>query len=727
MGIASSAEGCAQDFLEDHLDGLLALIWPCFSNNNPRIQYASCHALGQLCTDFPGRIQSDFARDSLSSLISLLQKSNVARVQCHAAAALVNFAEGCEAEIVSPFLDGILGTLSTILSSPNCPPYLKEQLLASIAAYSGAAQSRFAHFLDRLLPLLISCLDASQPRKVQCRAVEAVSLVLLAVKGSSEVQVILSSCLPGYLNHLTLLEESLSNAPADDPMREFLPSAWLRIAQLMGREFAPWLQVIVPSLLNSASSEIKLTELPDNDEDIENSDEYISAARVNGRNVGINTAALTEKASALETLASLITAVGPEVFPDANNILSISQGLINFEWSSDVRAASVECSVAALECLGYPSSGIESVIAVIIQGLENMYETEFACASFDALSAIFLNAKKRSITMDVVLSRLHELLPSLINLTIENIRQLQEDQALQTDIEDDTEDDTSENGFTDTADEEEVLYAWGRLQAVLFECFPTLIAEHGWAITFSSSFIIGSLTLKKSKSAKKSSPKTQMIENEALQHVCLGVLCDALEWLKEAGGITYGQAFIDSCIAGLSSHRAVPLVRQVSAHLSGQIAQYGGSAFREFCVQAAGPILVKLVTRPEAKSPSQLLVTDNVVSALIRIHTAFPGSIAADNNSFISRYIVAGLPVISDEAEINSVARFLMQNYDGNAVWAPSVLAALVTVKTNPCASVHLKPELKESLQPFLRDQLATSSSKDRIISSLTSEQIARL
>ena len=68
-----------------------------------------------------------------------------------------------------------------------------------------------------------------------------------------------------------------------------------------------------------------------------------------------------------------------------------------------------------------------------------------------------------------------------------------------------------------------------------------------------------------------------------------------------------------------------------------------------------------------------------------------------------------------------------MQNYNPQAVWASSVLSALVTVKTTPSASVHLKPEIIEALQPFLREQLALSPSKDSILSSLTNEQMSRL
>lgn len=736
MAVASTAEGVAQEFLEDHLEGLLAIIWPCFNGSgHPRVQYAACHALGQLCTDFPGRIQDEFARDALTALLSLLSNSQVARVQCHASAALVNFSEDCEPETIAPFLDGILSTLATILASPNCPGYLKEQLIATIGAYSGAAQSRFANFFDRLLPLLIAGLDAAQSRKVQCRAVEALSLVLLAVKNSESVKGSLNSCLPGFLNHLARLEEGLRTCPADDPMREFLPSAWLRMAQLMGSEFAPWLQIILPNLLHVAGSKVVFTEMPENDNDDEEGEgELIPAARVNGRNVGINTSSLTEKASALESLGSLISAVGPGAFPEADRVFSIACELINFEWSGDVRSAAVECATATLECLGYSEAVVQSLVAAILKGLTEMYETDFACSALDSLSVIFTaSARKQSLPiLSSILPNLNEILPSLLEFTCSNIREIQENQAEQGE-EDDQEGEDEGEGFLDTSEEEEVLYAWGRLQAAIFECFPQAFENHKWAITFCANQIRAIAAKKSSKSKRGSAAaaKKQQVEldNEALQHVCLGVLCDGVEWMKTEGAMAFGQELIDACLTGLSAADSAvsPLVRQVAAHLAGQMARYGSAAFRDFSVQAAAPLLEKLVSRREARAPSQLSVTDNAVSALIRIQTAFPGVLAPDTATFIGQFLLPGLPVISDEAEINHVAAFLMQNYNPQAVWAPTVLSALVTVKTTPSASVHLKPEISEALQPFLRDQLAKSPAKDSILSSLTSEQISRL
>ena len=163
--IANMAEGCA-DLLADRLEDLLSLVWPAFSDSHPRVQYAACHALGQLCTDFAGPLQERFAQQCLSSLVSVLVNSSQPRVQCHAAAALINFAEGVDSAILAPFLDGLLERLIALLGSNVV--YLQEQVIATMASFSSAAGASFCkvliffpHGLMYVMILVCSSSDSS--------------------------------------------------------------------------------------------------------------------------------------------------------------------------------------------------------------------------------------------------------------------------------------------------------------------------------------------------------------------------------------------------------------------------------------------------------------------------------------------------------------------------------------------------------------------------------------
>lgn len=756
MAIAATGEGCAAGFLEDHLEGLLDILWPCFSDPHPRVQYAACHALGQLCTDFPRRIQADWAAAALSALVSLLQRPTTARVQCHAAAALVNFADGCESALIAPFLEGILGTLAGLLAAPG-PAYVREQLLATIGAYSDVAQTAFIRHYEQVMPHLLAALAATETRKVQCRAVEAVSLVLYTVTAETEERKRAPVSLPAdvtttmsaFLQHLALLEDGLATAPADDPLRDFLPSAWIRMAQAMGPAFAPWLRIVLPGLLAPAEAPLNITEMGEAEAEAADADNngHWEIARIAGRSVGINTAALADKALAFENLATLLTAVGATGFPDPGAIFRVALAHVNFEWSGDVRAAAVDCALAALECRlkqtgpsdgGDEGRGLAAALAAVLQqGLCEFYDAGFAAAALDALSSLLLLPKRHGVSFatllpDGLLEQLYEMLPGLLSTVLANIRHIQ--MLERPEAEGDEEDD-DEDGFTNTCDEEEVLYAWGRLQASIFEVSAGQAAPqiHAWALSFVATQITALTGKSKGPKGGKGHKGTTAangdlapLDNEAVQHVCLGVACDWVEWSRGEAA-HYGQVLVDVCVAALSSPRAAPLVRQVGAHLAGQIARFGGAAFRDFCVQAAGPQLAKLVSRAEARAPSQLAITDNAVSALIRIHCAYPGGLAADTDTFISHFIVSGLPVLTDDAEIAPVAEFLLDAYRNGTVWAPAVLSALVAVKTSPVAASHLPAPLNERLGGFIREQLPLSSAKDRILAGLMPEQLSRL
>ena len=61
-----------------------------------KVRWASCQALGQMCTDLGPKIQAAEHARILPALQRTMENFREPRVQSHAAAALVNFAEDCE-------------------------------------------------------------------------------------------------------------------------------------------------------------------------------------------------------------------------------------------------------------------------------------------------------------------------------------------------------------------------------------------------------------------------------------------------------------------------------------------------------------------------------------------------------------------------------------------------------------------------------------------------------
>lgn len=314
------------------------------------------------------------------------------------------------------------------------------------------------------------------------------------------------------------------------------------------------------------------------------------------------------------------------------------------------------------------------LVSVILEGLSELYEADFGVAALDGLSALFVSLKGRQQEIPrEALHSLYQLLPKLLELVLENLSDLSSGSRHADDEEDD--EDGSGSGFVDAADEEEVLYAWGRLQASLFEVFPQLGNEHAWVIAFVHERMTAQSSSGKQR-RKASSASASSACNEAFGHAATGVLCDWMVWCgggEGAGAVQYGQQLIDVISVGLAS--SSPLIKQAAVHLCGLLAKHGGPAFRDFCLQVAGAVLARIVARPDCQAPSQVAITDNAVSALIRIHRAF--GLAADDAALVGTTLLPGLPVMNDDAEILPVLEFLAGAWNPQAPWAGELRSRL--------------------------------------------------
>ena len=66
------------------------------SDPHAKVRWAACQALGQMCTDLGPKLQTAEHARILPALQRTMEDFGEPRVQSHAAAALVNFAEDCE-------------------------------------------------------------------------------------------------------------------------------------------------------------------------------------------------------------------------------------------------------------------------------------------------------------------------------------------------------------------------------------------------------------------------------------------------------------------------------------------------------------------------------------------------------------------------------------------------------------------------------------------------------
>ncbi|KAK0844766.1 importin subunit beta-3 [Friedmanniomyces endolithicus] len=295
MAISAISEGC-RELMEGELDKVLDLVVPALRDSHPRVRWAGCNALGQMSTDFKGTMQTKYHQIVLPSLIPVLAASEP-RVQSHAAAALVNFCEEAEKEILEPYLDTLLENLMRLLQSPK--RFVQEQALSTIATVADSAESTFGKWYGSLMPLLFNVLQQPNEREVRllrAKAMECATLIALAVGKERMGQDAIT-----LVNLLGNVQAGITDD--DDPQESYLLHCWGRMCRVLGQDFVPYLQAVMPPLMKlaQAKADIQLLDDEENVAQIEQEEGW-ELVPLKGKYIGIKTSTLDDKFMAVELI-----------------------------------------------------------------------------------------------------------------------------------------------------------------------------------------------------------------------------------------------------------------------------------------------------------------------------------------------------------------------------------------------------------------------------------------
>ncbi|CAG78228.1 armadillo-type protein [Yarrowia lipolytica] len=347
MALSSVAEGCV-DVMIKELSQVLDMVLGLLNDPHPRVQWAVCNTLGQISTDFAPTIQNEYHARVVPGLISILRGKLPPRVQTHAAAAMVNFAENATKEVLEPYLDDLLSSLVTLLNRPQ--RYLQDQVLTTISTIAESSSEKFSKYYDELMPLLLTVLRTpatDETRNVKAKSIECSSLIAVAV---GKTQFIPSSMdlLKCYVDIQGELDETNNE---DDPCQSHLVLAWSRICKLLGRDFMPFLDVVMPPLLRAASAKPDINLIEDEGEvDAVAQQEGWDVITLKGKHLSIHTAPLDDKAQAIELMAGYAQTLKDSFAPYVHQILNeiLAPGIVFFVHDG-VRYASASAIGPCLE------------------------------------------------------------------------------------------------------------------------------------------------------------------------------------------------------------------------------------------------------------------------------------------------------------------------------------------------------------------------------------------
>ncbi|KDN34958.1 hypothetical protein RSAG8_12009, partial [Rhizoctonia solani AG-8 WAC10335] len=302
MAIAAVAEGTYQ-VLELEVGKVVELVVPMFADPHPRVRFAACQCIGQLCTDMQEIFQQKYTKEILSCLIPAMDAPE-ARVHCHAAKAIINFCCGVEADELAPYLDDIVNRLLRLLSS-SPRRYVQEQALTTLAMVADASADKFQVYYPSIMPLLMQALRSPVTPEtcvLHCKAMECAGLIGIAV-GCETFQHDATELIK------VLLQIQEQPTADDDNTPMYLQQTWSKICQALGDAFVPYLQYVMPPLFKSASVKPDINVVDDND-DVETREGFDVLDLDDGQHVEIRTSVLEEKSAAFDALLAHASTLG---------------------------------------------------------------------------------------------------------------------------------------------------------------------------------------------------------------------------------------------------------------------------------------------------------------------------------------------------------------------------------------------------------------------------------
>ncbi|KAA1478264.1 ARM repeat-containing protein [Dentipellis sp. KUC8613] len=388
MAIAAVAEGTSK-ILQNELGKVVQLILPLFNDPYPRVRYAACHCVGQLCTDLDEVIQAEYHQQLFSVLIPALEAPEP-RVHSHAAAALINFCEGVERDTLVPYLDPIVERLLKLLNPANSDGrqvkrYVQEQAVTTLAMVADASEATFAKHYSSIMPLLLNVLrnaNGTEYRKLRAKAMECAGLIAIAV--GRDVFRGDSATLVELLVHL----QNSPVDPGDSMLPHYLIATWAKVCQAMGPEFEPYLPVVMPPLLQAAS--VKADVSIYYEEDTPEEKEGWETIQLDGRAVTIRTSAIDEKCQAFETLVIYTSTLGAAFSPYLPQCLELVLPSLRFYLHEGVREAAAMIIPMLIAC-GKQSNTltnqmVSATFSQVINCISNETDASFLASLYKCLS-----------------------------------------------------------------------------------------------------------------------------------------------------------------------------------------------------------------------------------------------------------------------------------------------------------------------------------------------------
>lgn len=632
--ISQIAEGCEKQMKQkEHLSTIVDQVAARFADPHPRVRWAAINAMGQLETDLGPDLQNQFHEKVLPALVSVMDDVANARVQSHAAAAVINFTENCKKEVLEPYLQGLLGKLGQLLGGGV--RIVQEQAITAIASVADCVGDGFGAYYPSIMPVLKHMLQTcvgKEQRTLRGKTMECISLIGIAVGRD-----IFINDAKEVMDQFQATQTSAMDP--DDPQVSYLLQAWGRVAKALKHDFIPYLGLVMPPLMQSALLKVD-TEVLDDDAEADGDDEDEGIATVvvqtdtGTKRVALKTSLLEEKATACNMLVCYFAELGEGMFSYIEQVATEMVKLLAYVYSDEVRTAAaalmpelIKAAIMSRDkglCDQNFVAGLANLVFdKLISMVKEEPEPEVQLAMIEGLQEGMVNGGNMCLGDPAKVTLVLEALGVVMGEVMERCQKRAEQRQADEDYDEEEEEVQAEAAERD----DELLDS---LTGVLASLTKT---HKEWMQTAFVPFveIFGAL-----------------VQSPTSSHRRIGICAfdEVLENLEELS-TTFLPQLLPPLIQYSRDENAQ--VRQASVYGLGICAQFGGALFAAQCSEVVS-VIHAIINSPTAREEDNAFATDNGVSALGKIILYQPEALAANRAAAVGMF-VGYLPVTTDEEE----------------------------------------------------------------------------
>ncbi|KAJ3450855.1 karyopherin (importin) beta [Anaeramoeba flamelloides] len=355
-GIESISEGCKNEFEQD-FEQLIGNILPFITNENYRVSYQALDALGQLTTDHTPLIQSFYTKKIMPLLIECLLVNNK-YIQINSASVIIVFANQIpNSKMILPFLDKLLKILLEIIENSEDIP-LQEQCMSALSSVLSACNGEiigkyYKELIEFLKQIVISTNEKKEYKGIRGRTFECISTLANCIgkqtfnKDSNEI-----------FEYMITTQKSKDFSP-HDPQFNFILKSWQKFALTFKESFEPYLEYLIPLLIESASQKLDSVVVNDDEDDEEKQRELIGRTIIisGKKKIGINTLSIQERFQSIELLYDLLCIIKMPLLPWIKKISKVIIPHLTFLFHDKIRQ--------------FSSQSLPIIVEILITSFEN--------------------------------------------------------------------------------------------------------------------------------------------------------------------------------------------------------------------------------------------------------------------------------------------------------------------------------------------------------------------